>query len=77
MRLRLFSLLICLSPLGFAGTWSGFLKVDSNCFASEQSNVSQDATTVSRDMRMALRNASRPPKPRNLPSYSPIGPASG
>ncbi len=53
MRLRLVSLLICLSPLGSAGTWSGFL-VDSNCFASEQTNVSQDATTVGRDMRMSL-----------------------
>jgi hypothetical protein len=40
--------------VGFAGTWSGYL-VDSRCFASEQTNVSQDATTVGRDMSMALR----------------------
>jgi hypothetical protein len=51
--MRLLSLLICLSTLSFAGTWSGYL-VDSRCYASQQANVN-DATTVSRDMNIGLR----------------------
>ena len=52
--MRLLSLLIFLSTLGFAGTWSGYL-VDSRCYASEQDNVSADTTTVSRDMNFGLQ----------------------
>ena len=52
--MRLFGLLIFLSGLGFAGTWSGYL-VDSRCYGSLQNNVSADATTVSRDMRFGLQ----------------------
>lgn len=51
--MRLASLLICLSTVGFAGSWSGYL-VDSSCYTSEQNNVSSDAIN-SRDMNMALR----------------------
>jgi len=47
--MRLASLLFCVSTVGFAGTWSGYL-VDSRCWMSEQTNVSPDATTVNRDM---------------------------
>jgi hypothetical protein len=52
--MRLLSLLILVSTLGFAGTWSGYL-VDSRCYASLQNNVSADTTTVSRDMRYGLQ----------------------
>jgi hypothetical protein len=55
--MRLLSLLIVLAPLGIAGTWSGYL-VDSRCYASEQSNVSADAASGSRDMRLGLRQCS-------------------
>jgi hypothetical protein len=55
MRLRLAGLLIGLSTLGFAGTWSGFL-VSSACYQSEMNNVSQDdAMATNRDMNMVLR----------------------
>jgi hypothetical protein len=52
--MRILGLFICLSTLGFAGTWSGYL-VDSSCYASWQTNVSPDATTVSRDMKFGLQ----------------------
>jgi len=52
--MRLFSLLMLLSSLSFAGTWSGYL-VDSRCYTSLQNNVSADTTTVSRDMRFGLQ----------------------
>ena len=54
MRLRLAGLLIGLSTLGFAGTWSGFL-VSSACYQSEMNNASQDdVMATNRDMRMVL-----------------------
>jgi hypothetical protein len=52
--MRLLSLLIGLSTVGFAGTWSGYL-VDSRCYESQQNNVSADTTTVSRDMNVGLQ----------------------
>lgn len=55
--MRLLSLLIVLAPWGIAGTWSGYL-VDSHCYAVEQSNVSADTTSVSRDMRLGLQQCS-------------------
>ena len=51
--MRLAALLFAVSTLGFAGNWSGYL-VDAKCYHSELTNVSQDATSVSRDMGMAL-----------------------
>ena len=55
--MRLLTLLIVLSPLGIAGTWSGYL-VDARCYAVEQSNVSADTSSVSRDMRLGLQQCS-------------------
>jgi hypothetical protein len=52
-KMRLASLLFCVSSVGLAGTWSGYL-VDSRCYANEQTNVSEDTSVVSRDMRMEL-----------------------
>ena len=52
--MRLASLLLCVSAVGFSSTWSGFL-VDSRCYTTEQANVSQDASTVSRDMNRQIR----------------------
>jgi hypothetical protein len=54
MRLGPVSLLICLSTVGFAGTWSGYL-VDSRCFASERNNVTSEESSVGDDMSMELR----------------------
>ena len=55
--MRLAILLLLASTLCFAGSWSGFL-VDSNCYASEQSNVNKDSSTVDRDMGMEVRYCS-------------------
>jgi hypothetical protein len=52
--MRLASLLLCVSTVGFASTWSGFL-VDSRCYTTEQANVSQDAPLGSRDMSRQIR----------------------
>jgi hypothetical protein len=52
-NMRLASLVFCLSTVGFAGTWSGYL-VDSRCYADQQANVSEDATVASEDMKMDL-----------------------
>jgi hypothetical protein len=55
MRLRLVTLVICLTAVGFARSWSGYL-VDAPCWHNAENNVSQDATsTGSRDMGIALR----------------------
>jgi hypothetical protein len=43
--------------MGFAGNWSGFL-VDSGCWASRQTNVSQDAVSTDRNMTMDVRYCS-------------------
>ena len=52
--MRLASLLFCVSTVGFASTWSGFL-VDSRCYAIGQANVSQDANVTSRNMSQQIR----------------------
>ena len=58
--MRLATLLICLSSLGFAGTWSGFL-VDSRCYTSMWNNAGPDVPSVARDMDSLLRQcAARP-----------------
>jgi hypothetical protein len=57
MTMRLATLLILASTLGFAGSWSGLL-VDAKCYASEQTNVNKDATTVDRDMNGEIRYCS-------------------
>lgn len=55
--MRLAALLFCISVVGLANSWSGFL-VDSRCWESIQNNVSSDTTTVSRDMDGAVRYCS-------------------
>lgn len=55
--MKLAALLFLISIAGFAENWSGFL-VDGRCWNSRQTNVSQDTTTVSRDMDMDLRYCS-------------------
>jgi len=52
--MRLATLLMLASTLGFAESWSGLL-VDSKCYANEQTNVNKDATTVDRDMNAEIR----------------------
>jgi hypothetical protein len=54
MRLGPVCLLICLSTLGFAGSWSGYL-VDSRCFANERDNVTWEEPIGSDDMSMQVR----------------------
>ena len=63
--MRLATLLLLASTLGFADTWSGVL-VDSKCYASEQTNVNKDATTVDRDMNSELRYCSPSAKTKNF-----------
>jgi hypothetical protein len=64
--MRLASLLFCLSTLGFAETWSGFL-VDSRCYSNDEFNVSQDANyTVGRDMRRTLRQCAATPETKKF-----------
>jgi len=55
--MRLATLLFCVSSIGFAGTWSGYL-VDSGCWANRQTNVSSDATSASREMNADVRYCS-------------------
>jgi hypothetical protein len=55
--MRLATLLFCISTVGLAANWSGYL-VDSGCYASRQTNVSGDTTTVDRDMNMDIRYCS-------------------
>jgi hypothetical protein len=58
--MRLAGLLFCLSSLGFAGTWSGFL-VDSRCYTSMWNNTGPDVPNVARDMDSLLQQcAARP-----------------
>ena len=60
--MRLVTLLVSVTGLAFAGTWSGYL-VDSRCYTSAQNNVSWDSIN-SRDENMPLRQcaaSSRPP----------------
>jgi hypothetical protein len=54
---RLATLLLFASTVGFAANWSGFL-VDSRCYANEQSNVNKNTTTVDRDMNAEVRYCS-------------------
>jgi hypothetical protein len=64
--MRLVSLLFCLSTLGFAETWSGFL-VDSHCYSRTQFNVSQDANyTAGRDMRSTLQQCAATPETKKF-----------
>jgi hypothetical protein len=63
--MRVATLLLCASALGFAGSWSGFL-VDSRCYASRQNNVSRNTTTVTRDMDMDIRFCSPGAKTREF-----------
>jgi hypothetical protein len=51
--MRLVTLLVSVTGLAFAGTWSGYL-VDSRCYTSAQNNVSWDSIN-SRDENMPLR----------------------
>lgn len=55
--MRLAALLFCISTVGLANSWSGFL-VDSRCWESRQNNVSQDTSTASRDMDGDVRYCS-------------------
>jgi len=57
VKMRLATLLFCISTVGLAANWSGYL-VDSGCYASRQTNVSGDTTTVDRDMNMDIRYCS-------------------
>ena len=52
--MRFASLLLCLSTVGFAGTWSGYL-VDSRCYADERNNVTWDDNSFGDDMSMEVR----------------------
>jgi hypothetical protein len=52
--MRFASLLFCLSTVGFAGTWSGYL-VDSRCYADERNNVTWDDNSFGDDMSMEVR----------------------
>jgi hypothetical protein len=53
--MRLAILLFCVSAVGFAGNWSGYL-VDSRCWASETFAVA--GPSVGRDMNMEIRYCS-------------------
>jgi hypothetical protein len=65
MRFQIVSLLLGLSPLGFAGTWSGYL-VSSRCYQSAMNNGSQDAGIVGRDINMALRQCAATYETKNF-----------
>jgi hypothetical protein len=54
MTPRLAALLCLACPLAFAGSWSGIL-VDSNCYASEERNVTKNYGTVEQDVNMEVR----------------------
>jgi hypothetical protein len=55
--MRLAVLLFSIATAGFAGSWSGYL-VDSHCWSSRETNVSQIETRVDRDMQSTLRYCS-------------------
>ncbi len=59
--MRLATLLLLISSLGLAKSWTGVL-VDSNCYANEQTNVGKDQTTVDRDMNTEVRYCSATPR---------------
>ncbi len=60
-------LLFFASTLGFASTWSGFL-VDSNCYTSEEHNISPHDTLnhVNRDMAWEIQFCAAKPKTKKF-----------
>jgi hypothetical protein len=65
VAMRFASLLICLSSLGFAGTWSGVL-VDSRCYTSMWNNTGPDVPSVARDMNSLLVQCAARPDTRRF-----------
>jgi hypothetical protein len=57
MTMRFVPLLFLVSSLGFAGSWTGYL-VDSNCYATVESNRNINPTSVDRDMNAEIRRCS-------------------
>jgi len=53
-KARFVGLLLWLSAIGSATTWSGFL-VDSSCWRSRETNVSGDSISVNRDFNRDVR----------------------
>lgn len=67
MIIRLAALLFGASSFGFAGSWSGSgYLVDSNCFATAESNRNVNPTSVDRDMNAEIRECSPNSRTKNF-----------
>jgi hypothetical protein len=70
--MRIITLVLLLSALSFAGTWSGTL-VDAKCWGFQENNVGEKMPYVNTDRNLQVRQCSPKSKTKSFAVVTPAG----